>query len=112
MSTLPTPTEEDYCGKGGHFGPHNLQENRPGAFQFSELIFAKYQNAGCVSLISETRFGPSKLPCMSRRHLIASRHPHEPPRVIQTCDVFVDTEGLLYVTDYSAGSYVLEYKWT
>src|SRR5204862_436515 len=46
VATFPTPTELDYCNLGGHFGPHNLHENRPGAFQSSELMFATYQNAG------------------------------------------------------------------
>jgi len=30
--------------------------------------------------------------------------------VIQSCDVFVDKNGLMYVTDYNAGLYILEYK--
>jgi len=34
----------------------------------------------------------------------------ESAQVIQSCDVFVDREGLLYVTDYNAGLYILEYK--
>src|SRR5215831_18305898 len=46
ISTFPTPAEADYVQKGGHFGPHNLHENRPGSFVSSELIFATYQNAG------------------------------------------------------------------
>ncbi len=29
ISTFPTPNETDYARKGGHFGPHNLHENRP-----------------------------------------------------------------------------------
>jgi hypothetical protein len=32
------------------------------------------------------------------------------PRVIQSCDVFVDTEGVLYVTDYNAGLHILQYE--
>ncbi len=32
------------------------------------------------------------------------------PRVIQSCDVFVDRDGVMYVTDYNAGLYVLEYQ--
>ena len=32
------------------------------------------------------------------------------PRVIQSCDVFVDAEGLIYVTDYNAGLYIMEYR--
>lgn len=36
----------DYVAKGGHFGPHNLYENRPDGFVSSELIVTTYQNAG------------------------------------------------------------------
>src|SRR6476619_3336476 len=32
ISTFPTPAEVDYVRKGGHFGPHNVRENRPGSF--------------------------------------------------------------------------------
>ena len=46
IATFPQPAEADYKAKGGHFGPHNLHENRPGSFVSSELIFATYQNAG------------------------------------------------------------------
>jgi hypothetical protein len=35
---------------------------------------------------------------------------HNRARVIQTCDVFVDTAGLLYVTDNNAGLYIMEYS--
>ena len=36
---------------------------------------------------------------------------HRPgrPRVIQSCDVFVDTQGLVYSNDYNGGLYILEY---
>ncbi len=46
FATMPVPSEADYCAKGGNFGPHNLWENRPGAFQSSRFIFATYHNAG------------------------------------------------------------------
>ncbi len=42
---LPIPAEADYAKKGGHFGPHNLHENRPGSFVSETLIFATWQNA-------------------------------------------------------------------
>jgi hypothetical protein len=32
------------------------------------------------------------------------------PRVIQSCDVFADRDGVLYVTDYNAGLYTLQYE--
>jgi hypothetical protein len=37
FATMPIPSEADYCAKGGNFGPHNLWENRPGAFQSSRF---------------------------------------------------------------------------
>ncbi|MGO9757088.1 MAG: LVIVD repeat-containing protein, partial [Roseiarcus sp.] len=46
ISTFPAPSDKDYLKVGGHFGPHNVHENRPGSFVSSELIFATYQNAG------------------------------------------------------------------
>ena len=48
ISTFPAPSDKDYLKVGGHFGPHNVHENRPGSFQSSELIFATYQNAGAA----------------------------------------------------------------
>jgi hypothetical protein len=111
IATFPTPSEEDYCAKGGHFGPHNLHENRPGSFQSSELIFATYQNAGVRAFDIKNPFRPEEVgyfvPPAPRRMYDprpASAH------VIQSCDVFADRNGLLYVTDYNAGLYILEYK--
>ena len=43
---MPLPNEERYCELPGKFGPHNLHENRPGALQNSNLVFATYCNAG------------------------------------------------------------------
>lgn len=30
-------------------------------------------------------------------------------KVIQSCDVFVDTAGIMYLTDTNAGLYILQY---
>ena len=63
ISTFPTPAEADYKAKGGHFGPHNIYENRPDGFVSEERIFATYQNAGIrvfdIQAISN---------CLDRRH--------------------------------------------
>ena len=111
ISTFPTPSEEDYCAKGGHFGPHNLHENRPGSFQSSELIFATYQNAGVRVFTIKNPFRPEEVayfvPPPPKR--MFDTRPNR-PRVIQSCDVFVGHEGLMYVTDYNAGLYILQYK--
>jgi hypothetical protein len=31
-------------------------------------------------------------------------------KVIQSCDVFVDVEGRIYMTDTNAGLYILQYE--
>jgi len=32
------------------------------------------------------------------------------PQVIQSCDVFVDAQGIIYSTDYNAGLSIIEYR--
>jgi hypothetical protein len=32
------------------------------------------------------------------------------PQVIQSCDCFVDKEGVMYVTDSNAGLYILQFE--
>jgi hypothetical protein len=110
ISTFPTPSEVDYCAKGGHFGPHNLHENRPGSWTDERLVFATYQNAGVRVFDLADPFSPREVgayvpPAPTRMY---DPRPGR-PRVIQSCDVFVDPDGVMYVTDYNAGLYVLQY---
>jgi hypothetical protein len=110
IATFPTPAEADYVRKGGHFGPHNLHENRPGSFVSSELIFATYQNAGVRALDIRDPFRPVETGALVPPKP-ARTADHRPNRaqVVQSTDVFVDATGLLYVTDYNAGLYIVEY---
>src|SRR5262249_34516106 len=52
ISTFPTPAEADYVHKGGHFGPHNIHENRPGSFVS--------RTRECACLTSATNTGPRR----------------------------------------------------
>jgi hypothetical protein len=111
IATLPTPAEADYVAKGGHFGPHNIHENRPGSFVSSELIFATYQNAGVRVFDIGNQYRPSEVaawvpPAPTR---MMDHRPNR-ARVIQSADVFVDAGGLIYSTDYNAGLFILEYE--
>ncbi len=110
ISTFPTPAEADYLAKGAHFGPHNIHENRPGSFVSSELIFATYQNAGVRVFDIRDQYRPVEVGALvppAPRRLVD----HRPNRacVIQSTDVFVDRNGIVYCTDYNAGLYILEY---
>jgi hypothetical protein len=110
IATLPTPVEADYAAKGGHFGPHNIHENRPGSFVSSRLIFATYQNAGVRVFDITDQYRPSEVgawvPPAPKRMM---DHRPNRARVIQSADVFVDAGGLIYSTDYNAGLFILEY---
>jgi hypothetical protein len=111
ISTLPTPTEADYVRKGGHFGPHNIHENRPGSFVSSDLIFATYQNAGVRVFDIRDQYRPTEVGALVPSPP-ARMMDHRPNRaqVIQSADVFVDAAGLVYSTDYNGGLYIMEFN--
>ena len=110
IATFPTPAEADYKSKDGHFGPHNIHENRPGSFVSSKLIFATYQNAGVRVFDMSDAFAPKDVGCLvpPQPQRLADTRPNR-ARVIQSADVFVDAAGLIYATDYNAGLYILEF---
>jgi hypothetical protein len=110
ISVFPTPAETDYKAKAGHFGPHNIHENRPDSFVSSQLIFATYQNAGIRVFDIADQFAPKEIGALvpPQPTTLADTRPNR-TRVIQSADVFVDSKGLIYATDYNAGLYVLEF---
>jgi hypothetical protein len=111
IAAFPTPAEADYCAKGGNFGPHNLHENRPGAFQSSRLVFATYYNAGLRVFDVADPFRPREVgfyvPADPER--MVDPRPNR-PRVVQSNDCFVDRNGLIYLTDSNAGLNILEFE--
>jgi hypothetical protein len=111
IATLPTPTDEDFCAKGAKFGPHNLHENRPGSMQSEDIVFATYHNAGLRIYDIRNAYEPKEVgyyvPPPPEK--IVDQRPN-PAKVIQSCDVFVDPQGLMYLTDTNAGLYILQYE--
>lgn len=113
FQTLPLPVEPpgapSWCEKGLRFGPHNLHENRPGAFQSEKLVFNAFFNAGLRVWDILDPFRP--------REVAAFMAPN-PPRaldyrpgavpVLSSEDVYVDDRGYCFLTDHSAGLYVVE----
>jgi hypothetical protein len=111
IATFPPPDDRDYLAVGGHFGPHNIYENRPDGFQSSTLIFATYQNAGVRVYDISDKLRPIEVgACVppAPKKLIDPRP--DRPVVLHSADVFVDRSGLCYCTDWSgAGLYIMEY---
>ena len=110
IATCPTPDEADYVGKGGHFGPHNIHENRPGSFVSADLVFATYQNAGVRVFDIRDRYRPVEVAALvpAAPDRLVDHRPGR-ARVIQSADVFVDASGIVYSTDYNAGLHIMEY---
>ena len=110
IATLPTPAGRDYCA-AGIFGPHNLHENRPGAFQSEETLFATYNVAGVRVFDIKDQFAPKE---------IASWIPPTPKKLIdprpnvslaaKTADIYVQKDGLIFASDWNAGLNVLQYE--
>lgn len=110
IATFPIPAEADYARKGGHFGPHNLHENRPGSFVSDTLIFATWQNAGIRAFDITDPYHPIERGALvpaAPTHMLDKRP--DRPRVIQSADVFVDAQGLVYASDYNAGLSIIEF---
>lgn len=109
ISTFPTPEEADYVAKGAHFGPHNIYENRPDGMVTSDTIYSTYQNAGIRVTDIRNPYRPEEVaafvPPGPKR--LMDRRPNR-PLVIQSCDVWVSAEGLVYSSDYNGGLFVLE----
>lgn len=100
LAMCPAP-EGDYGRSGVRFGPHNLHENRPGSFQSERLIFATYFGAGLrVYDISD----PAKPAEVARFVPDPAQEGYIPIN-----DLFVDANGLIYLTDRRTGNlYIVE----
>jgi len=111
IATVPIPSEQDYVKKGGHFGPHNLHENRPGSFQSSTVLFATYQNAGLRVFDIANPFRPEEI-----GYYVPPTPPKwfEPMRgrakAIHVGDVYVAADGLTYLTDYDNGLHIVQWR--
>jgi hypothetical protein len=110
IATCPPPNDRDYHAVGGHFGPHNIHENRPGTFVSEDLIFATYQNAGVRVFDIRDPFRPTEVgacvpPPPAR---MVDPRPNRAP-VLHSADVHVDAAGLVYATDFNAGLSIMEF---
>lgn len=109
ISTCPEPNDADYRRKGGHFGPHNIYENRPDGFVSDQRLFATHQNAGIRVYDIANAFRPEEIAAFvpPQPARLMDHRPNR-SRVIQSCDVYVGKEGLIYSNDYNGGLYILE----
>jgi hypothetical protein len=108
IATMPIPADQDYVAKGGAFGPHNLWENRPDGFVSDTMVFATYQSAGLRVFDIKNPFRPEEVAYFVPPPPTAWMDPRtDLKKVLHSVDVFVQPNGLMALTDYNAGLYVL-----
>ncbi len=110
IATFPTPVDADYVAKGGHFGPHNIYENRPDGMVSSDTIYSTYQNAGVRVFDISNAYQPKEVAAFVPPEpvTLADKRPNR-QKVIQSCDVWVSKDGLVYANDFNGGLCILEY---
>jgi hypothetical protein len=114
---IPLPPEnapyDDFCKKGGRFGPHNVNTeiHHPDVEKPGNLIYLTYFNAGLrvfniknPRLPKETGWFIPPNPPKPKLGLGGA-----PLKVNQTQDVLVDTRGYVYITDSAWGIWILRY---
>lgn len=109
IATLPLPAERDYKAQGGTFGPHNLWENRPNGYVSDRTVFATFQSGGVRAYDISNPFRPEERGYFVPPPPTSLVDPRPGIRRITHCaDVYVTADGLVFVTDYNGGLYVLE----
>lgn len=94
---------EGFWQKGGRFGAHNVHENRPGSKIDDQYIYATYFNGGLRIIDIRDRYRPVEV-----GYFIPERPDGQ--EAVQTNDVFVDANGLIYIVDRLAGDmWILEH---
>lgn len=107
IATLPTPAERDFCAEPGHFGPHNIYENRSSGWQDSSTVFVTYQNAGLRAFDISNQYQPRQT-----GYFVAAPPAAPDGQVIplHSADVFVTSAGVCFLTDIDKGLFALQYK--
>ncbi|MBO0788412.1 MAG: hypothetical protein J2P33_20325 [Actinobacteria bacterium] len=99
LAVCPHPAAA-FAGLPMRFGAHNLHENRPGSYRSERLVFATYFSAGLRVYDLAEPARPQEV-----AHWVPEPPPGQP--VAQLNDLFVDGDGLIWVTDRVAGGLYL-----
>ena len=103
LSSLPMDKDE-FCGRPGRYGAHNIHENQPlpTSFVSSDLVFCAFFNAGVRVHDITNPFRPEEIACF------VPRIP-EGARANSVNDIYVDENRLIYAVDrLKGGLYILE----
>lgn len=106
VATFPTPPVEQFAGKGGRFGAHNLHENvpLPTSWHSEEVIVGTFFSAGLRAYDISNPYQPREIAAF-----VPPAPAGSPVGTIQLNDVFIDERGIVYTVDrHVGGVYILE----
>jgi len=95
LRKLPAP-EGSFDQLPQRFGPHNLHENRAGSYRSNRIVFATYFSAGVRVYDLADPHDPREI-----AHWVSDIPPGA--AAPQANDLFVDADGLVWVTDRGTG---------
>ncbi len=97
------PDRDTYYNRGGRFGAHNILEYIPAEGPWANLVFLTYFNAGLRAVDVSDPLRPTEV-----GYFVPETA--EGQNSIQSNDVGVDENGLLYLIDrWGAGMHIVEY---
>jgi len=110
IATMPVPADQDYRRKGGQFGPHNVWENRSEGMVTSDYVFAAWQSGGLRIFDIRNAFRPEEVAYfVPPPPALWSDYRTDIKRILHSVDVWVEPDGLMFLTDYNAGLYILQW---
>ena len=102
VATFKVP-DNDFCSRGGRFGPHQFAETRDGEIIGGTLLYIAYFNAGLRVVDISNPFDPLEV-----GHYVPD--PSSGRGFVQTNDVDLDYRGYIYITDRTGGGmHILEF---
>ncbi len=107
VATFKVP-EEDFCERGGRFGPHQFAETKDGEIIGGTLLYIAYFNAGLRVVDISDPYPPREVGFYIPDP--TGQEKSQGQRVIQTNDADLDYRGLIYITDRAGnGMHVLQF---
>jgi len=118
LATFPIPEPppgapfDDFCERGGRFGPHNFHQQYPSPFtdHTQHLVYLTYFNAGLRIYNIEDPRDPEEVGYFLPPDPTERFGPQPPDAlVLQSEDVLVDARGNVYLANKNQGLWILRY---
>ena len=108
LATCPLPPLDEFAGRGGRYGAHNLHENRPapGTWISERYVVGTFFNGGVRVFDVSDPFRPTEA-----AYCVPPAPPGSKMGAIQINDVYVDERQVVYALDrITGGLYTMELR--